>query len=381
MEDFRALLILMVVVWAMGKIFRSLKLPVIFGELVGGIIVGPLVLGLVDPESLTIKVLAELGIFFLMLHSGLETDPHELLNSTKKALLIALGGVLLPFIGGFAVALGFGQTVEESLFIATGLSITAIAISVRLFKDYRISKTTTANIALGAAVIDDILAMMLFSVILSLIETGDVALMSVVLMLVKTIAFFGIVIIGGLKFEKYLGKFISSKSFTATLIAALALGLIAESIGLHIIIGAFLAGLFIREEIVQENKFHKIEDRIYGITYGFLGPIFFTSLAFHLDFTAIYTRPWFLIAILIVAILGKIIGAGGAAMIQKINAKQAAIIGLAMNSRGAVELIIATVGVQQGIIDNDVFSILIIMAFITTLFSIFALKPLAKYAR
>lgn len=380
MEDFRSLLILMVVVWLMGKIFRALKLPVIFGELVGGIIVGPVVLGIVDPESHTIKTLAEFGIFFLMLHSGLETDPHELLNSSKKSVLVAIGGVLLPFLGGFFVSLAFGQTVPEALFIAMGLSITAIAISVRLFKDYKINKTKTANITLGAAVIDDILAMMLFSIILSLIETGDIAVMTVVWMLIKTIAFFGVVIIGGLRFEKYIGKFVSSKGFTSTLITALALGLVAESIGLHIIIGAFLAGLFIREEIVLENKFQKIEDRIYGISYGFLGPIFFTSLAFHLDFTAVYTRPWFLAAILVVAILGKLIGCGGAAILQKIKFKQATIIGLAMNSRGAVELIIASIGIQRGIIGQDVFSILVIMAFVTTMFSIFALKPFVKHA-
>lgn len=381
MEEFQSLLILMVVVWVMGKLFRMLNLAVIFGELLGGIIVGPLVLNLVDPGSVTIEVLAQLGIFFLMLHVGLETDPRELLKSSKKSALVAIGGVLLPFSGGFLVAQAFGQTTTESLFIAMCLSCTAIAISARLFKDYKASKSDTARITLGAAVIDDIFALMLFSVVLSVVETGDVAIKPILFMLIKIILFFGVVIIAGLKLSKYMGRILKNKGFTFTLIIALSLGLIAEWIGLHMIIGAFLAGLFISHEIVDEKVFNKIEDRIYGLSYSFLGPIFFTSLAFYLDFTGVFTRPWFLIVILVTAILGKVIGAGGAALLQKIRTKQALIIGLAMNSRGAVELILASIGLQKGIIDQNVFSVLVIMAFFTTIFSVFAVRPIVRSAR
>jgi Kef-type K+ transport system membrane component KefB len=202
--------------------------------------------------------------------------------------------------------------------------------------------------------------------------------MPILMMTLKVLLFFGIVIIGGIKAQKYIGRFLSSKGFTFALIIALTLGLIAESIGLHMIIGAFLAGLFIREEVVDPKIFHKIEDRIYGLSYSFLGPIFFASLAFHLDFTAFIQAPLFLAAILLVAISGKVIGAGGAAYLQKVNFKSSLIIGLAMNNRGAVELIIASIGIQMGIIGADVFSILVLMAFVTTLFSILAITPLAK---
>jgi Kef-type K+ transport system membrane component KefB len=259
-----------------------------------------------------------------------------------------------------------------------GLSITAIAISARLFKDYKLTKTQTAHITLGAALLDDIFALMLFSIVLSIVETGSVEFIPILLMIVKVLLFFGVVIIGGFKLQKYVGGFLKNKGFTVTLIVALALGLIAESIGLHMIIGAFLAGLFIREEVIDEKVFRKIEDRIYGLSYSFLGPIFFASLAFYLDFTAFVEAPWFLIAILLVAIFGKVIGSGFAAYVQKINLKSSLVIGLAMNNRGAVELILASIGLQLGIIQTDVFSILVLMAFVTTLFSIFTIKPLAK---
>ena len=378
MENFQTILILMVVVWIFGKIFRDLGLPVIFGELVGGIVVGPLVLNLVHPDSEVVKILAELGIFFLMLHAGLETDPHKLFKSSKKSILIALGGVLFPFLGGYITAQYFGQSVESSLFIGMGLSITAIAISVRLFKEYEIQKTQIAHITLGADIIDDILALILFSLVLNIAQTGFVSWGDIIVLLGKTIAFFSIVLFIGHKTSQHLPKFLKNKGFTLTLIVALTLGWIAEWIGLHSIIGAFLAGLFIREEIIDTKIFAKIEDRIYGLSYSFLGPIFFASLAFHLDFQALVHAPWFLLAILLVATAGKIIGAGGMALLQKMKWPDALVIGISMNSRGAVELIIASIGFSEGIIDRNVFSILVLMAFVTTLISIFAMKPLVK---
>ncbi len=381
MEEFQSLLILMVVVWVMGKIFRMLSLPVIFGELLGGIIVGPLVLNLVSPESVTIKVLAELGIFFLMLHTGLETNPKDLFKASKKSILIALGGFLLPFGLGYLSSILLGLPINEALFVAMGVSMTAIAISVRLFKDYKIQGTGIANMILGAAVITDIIALVVFSIILSIVETGIVEFTSIVIMCAKILLFFAIVIVGGLKSAPYLDKVLHNKGFTFSLIVALGIGLFAELIGLHMIIGAFLAGLFIREEVLDEKIFNKIEDRIYGLSYSFLGPIFFTSLAFNLDFKAVGSNLGLLFAIVIVAILGKSIGAGVFAYIQKIKFRRAAIIGIIMNSRGAVDLIVASIAFEKELIGKEVFSILVIMAFITTLFAIFATKPLIKYAK
>ena len=172
--------------------------------------------------------------------------------------------------------------------------------------------------------------------------------------------------------------YFGNKGFTLTLIIALLMGLAAEAIGLHIIIGAFLAGLFMHEEVIDKKVFNKIEDRVYGLAYGFFGPIFFASLAFNLDFTAFQTAPYFLLAIITVAILGKIIGAGGAAFLLKMKPLKSLAIGIAMNSRGAVELIIASIGLQLGIIDSTVFSILILMAFATTIFSILTMAPIAN---
>ncbi len=378
MEKFESILILMVVIWLFGKIFRDLKLPVIFGELLGGFIVGPLVFNLVDPNSETIQILSELGIFFLMLHTGLEANPRELIKSGKKSVLIALFGILIPLIGGYLVSIAFGKTVEQSMFIAVALTPTAVAISVRLLKDYKIHKTSVGKITLSAAVLGDIISLIMFSIVLSMIQTGNINWFELMIFLLKICAFFIITLFLGLKTSKYIPKMLKEKGFTFTLIAALTLGIIAEVIGLHIVIGAFLAGLFIHEEIVEEKIYKKIEDRVFGLSYSFLGPIFFASLAFYVDLNSFKTDPWFLIAIFFTLIIGKMFGTFLAAFLQKIPFGKSAIIGCAMNSRGAVGLIIASIGMKEGIIDESIFSVLVILAFATTLVSVFSIKPLIK---
>jgi len=378
MENFEILLIILTVIWLFGKLFRAFNLPIIFGELLGGIVVGPLVLNLVNPESEVVVILAELGIFFLMLHSGLETDPKKLYRASKRSILIALGGVVFPFLGGYLVSRYFGQSFESSIFIGMGLCTTAIAISVRLFKECNIQKTEVAHIALGAAIISDILVLIVFSIILTITNGESIILSDILFLLFKIVSFFILTLFIGHKASKYLPGVLLEKGFSLTLIAALVLGLLAELIGLHIILGAFLAGLFIQERVLDEKIYRKIEDRIYGLSYSFLGPIFFVSLAFHLDFVAIKEAPWFLLVIFLVAFFGKLFGSGIMAFFQKIEWKKSVLIGIAMNSRGAVDLVIASIGLQKGIIEKNVFSILVLVAFMTTLVSVFTMRKFSK---
>ncbi len=374
------ILLLLACVWTIGRVFRKFNWPPIFGELLAGIILGPVVLGVVE-ENEAIKVLAELGIFFLMLHAGLETCPRELFKASKRSIIVAIGGVTIPFLTGLITSHLFGYSLQESLFIAMGLSITAIAVSAKLFKDYSIMGSRVAHITMGAAIIDDILGLLLFSIVINIAETGSIDLVQISILSAKILLFFGIVLILGKKFFKQLHKILytGNKGFTFTIIIALAFGVLAEAIGLHLIIGAFLAGLFIREEIIEGHLFNKIEDRVYGLAYSFLGPIFFASLAFHLDFSAFKTAALFAVVIVIVATAGKVIGCGIAARLTKLKRMESLGIGLAMNSRGAVELIIASIGLELGVIGTEVFSILVVMAFATTIISIVGLKPIVKH--
>jgi Kef-type K+ transport system membrane component KefB len=147
---------------------------------------------------------------------------------------------------------------------------------------------------------------------------------------------------------------------------ALVFGLMAEVAGLHLILGAYMAGLFVREGIVHKGLFQKINDRFVAITYGFLGPVFFVSLSFHMTFAIFRTHLWLIVLLLAVAVIGKIAGAGVAAYLGRMNRTESWAISFAMNGRGAVELVIASVGLDMGIINDELFSILVVVAFVTT---------------
>ncbi|MFT7184533.1 MAG: Kef-type K+ transport system membrane component KefB [Oceanicoccus sp.] len=373
------LLILLVFVWLGRKLFQHFGLPPLFGEVFAGVLVGPLVFGMVE-ETEAIKTLAELGIFMLMFHSGLESDPKDLFKASKNAVFIALGGVVLSILGGFFTAYYFGYPPQTALFIGMSLSITAVAISARLFKDTKLTKTRVAHTVMTAAVMTEIVVLVFLSTLLDVHETGTFMLKAVALDLLIFLAYFGIVFYVGHHYFKYLYKIVykGNKGFTFSIIVALTLAVIAELIGLHFIIGAFLAGLFLHQEIFEEEVFNKIEDRTFGLSYSFLAPVFFASLAFHLDFSVLSTLPVFFTIILLVALVAKVFGSGFTAYWLGMSKVESFTVGLAMNSRGAVELIIATIGLQAGIIDADVFSVLVLVSFATTLISILGVKPLAK---
>lgn len=375
------LLLIMVVVWTTGMIFRALKLPLLLGELLAGLIFGPAILG-VFQETESITILAELGIFFLMLHAGLETEPKKLMHSSKLGLSIAIAGMLLPLLLGYAVAMAFGTTTIQAMFIGMAMSITAISVTVKLFKDLNYKNARIKNLVMVAAVADDILAFILVSVILTIATQGAVTVGELGLLLLKLAAFFGLILFLGEKMLKVIiNKFFNEsggKAFTLTLILGLLFGVIAEMVGIHFVIGAYMAGLFVKEELVSDKIYKKIEDRLFGLSYSFLGPIFFVSLGFHVDFS-VFADPGtlaFLIAVLVAAVIGKVVGAGAVAKFAGKSWRESGIIGFAMNGRGAVELILASIGLEAGIITEEIFSILVLMAFITTFLTPIALKLL-----
>lgn len=377
------LFILMVFVWTVGRLFQAAGLPLVFGEVLAGMLVGPSLLNLVHPENDVIVVAAELGIFFLMLHTGLKTDHRELMKASASSFAVAIAGMILTFVLSAGAAYLLGVDPLPASFIGLVSSISAIALMARIFKDAKIDDTRVAHVSLGAAVANDILGLIAFSMLLAFARDGEMSWVALLLLLAKTTAFFAIVIAVGLASAPHLKKFFArgKKAFTLTLVVALLFGSIAEWLGLHAIIGAFLAGLFMQEELIDTDTFSKIEDRFYGLAYSFFGPIFFAALAFHLDVTAILDAPLLLATITLAGIIGKVVGSGAVALLFNMKPLDSLGVGLAMNSRGAVELIIASVGLEAGIIDQTVFSILVTMAFATTIVSILGFVPLSKHLR
>jgi Kef-type K+ transport system membrane component KefB len=374
--------------WLLGSLFSKAGLPFVLGELLAGVLLGPPVLGLVAPSP-AIELLAELGIFFVMFHTGMEMDPKELLEHIWPSLAVALGGFILPFVLGYFTARVFGGTLFQSLFVGMGISITAIAVQSVILHSLRISTTYLGHIIIGAAIADDILSLVGLSILLSLAKTGSIQLSELSIIVAKVVGFFGLtIILGHFVIPKITRKLHDreGKAFTFAMAMALALAFLAELVGLHLIIGAFLAGQYVRKEIMDQKIYDTINDRFYGISYGFLVPIFFASLSFHLHLYWDWPFILFSAILTLMAVIGKVAGSGLGYTILRRNYWESAIVGFGMNGRGAVEIVVATVVlklsedllssgiVTEPLLTQDQFSALILMAFITTLLAPITLK-------
>jgi len=364
------LLLILVIVWTTGVICRKLKQPAVLGELTAGIIFGPALLGVIVPNEM-IEILSELGVFFLMFYAGLETDPAKLKQNSYQSSLVGIFGFIIPFFIGYAVCTAFGMGQNQSLFVAMGLSITAIAVNARVLHDMGITEKRVTPVIIGASIIDDVMSLAFFTAIIDIAtKSGSFDFFSFMILTAKVLIFFAVTISVGLFVYPKIGKYFSgreSKGFTFALVMAFLFGVMAEIAGLHIIIGAYMAGLFVREGVVDKDLFNKISDRFVSITYGFIGPIFFVSLSFHVTFDIFRTDLLLVSVLLFAAILGKFVGGGAGALLGKMNRQEATIVGFALNGRGAVELVIASVGLKLGIINDSVFSILVLIAFVTTM--------------
>jgi len=383
-----SLLLILTAAWGLGYVFSRMGLPLMLGELLAGLILGPPLLVWVTPTP-GLELMAEFGIFFAMFYAGMEMDPKELVEHIRPSLAVALGGFILPFFLGFLTVRLFGGTVFQSLFVGMGIAVTAVAVQSVILKSMRINRTKIGHIIIGAAIANDVLALIGLSILLGLARTGTVAAADLLLIFLKNAAFFGFTIAIGQFVMPRLTKELtdeSAKGFTFAMTAALTLAYLAELAGLHLIMGAFLAGQFVRREIMDEKVYEAIADRFYGIAYGFLVPIFFASLAFHLHIIWTWNFVFFTLVLTAMAIIGKVLGAGLAVKFFGRTNREAAVVGFGMNGRGAVELVIATVVLQasheltsagvisQPLLTQDQFSALILMAFVTTLMAPLTLK-------
>ena len=373
--------------WLLGDIFRRLSLPRLLGELLAGLILGPSLLGWVQPQQ-GFDVLSDLGIFFLMFYSGLELDPKKLLEQFGLAFFISLGGFILPLSAGFGVALLFGATMLQAVFIGLGLSVTSLAVGARILRDMEIHKSKVGHLIIGASIPDDIFALVVFSIAAGIARTGRVDLAQVGLLFLKVAAFFGVVIAFGQWVLPRLMRRVTdeeARGFTFALLVALVLGVLAQLVGLHLIVGAFLAGQLVRRE-VSTRLYDRLDDRFFNIIFGFLGPIFFASLSFHLDLHLSLREVAFMVVLIVAALLGKFVGCGLPALAGGRGWRESIVIGLGMNGRGAVELVIAKAVIvlsdgllkagiiRQPLLTTSQFTVLVLMAFVTTMIAPLSLR-------
>jgi len=369
---FLHLLMMMVVAWTAAMMLRWIGIPIIMGELVIGVILGPSVLAWVQPSEI-ITVLAEMGIFFIMLHAGVQTDAGKFFDAAKHATGIAVVGALVPFSVAMGVALWFALTIQQAVFVGLTMTATAVVITITVLEDLDMLKTQIARTVIAACVVDDLLTLVFLGLALGIINGEGADPLTLAFTLFKSILFLGVVIaIGHWLYPKLREPFKDrhGKVFTFLLIIALGFGLIAQAIGLHIIVGAYMAGLFFSKKVAIPDIFKQVEDRLHGIAYSFLGPIFFISLGFHVSFDAVTgTGLWFVLALTITLIISQIASAGGMARLLRMSWLESLSVGVGMCGRAEMAFVLSSLGLTMGVFDAEVFSILIFTAFLLNLFT------------
>jgi Kef-type K+ transport system membrane component KefB len=374
------LLIMMTVVWTAAVLLGRFGLPRILGLLVMGVILGPAVLGWIESSEI-IEVLAELGIFFLILHTGVATEPREFFSAMRISLGVALVGALVPFTVAICVAYAFGLGTVAVVFVGLAMTATAVVTTLDVLHDLGLESTRMARVIVASSILDDLLTLVLFSVVVGIVEHGAVEPMALLWIATKAALFLGLTIAAG----RWLYPLFShpfrdarGKGFTFVLVLGLGFGLLAEAIGLHLIVGAYLAGLFFREEVASPELLEKVKDRLYGIAYSFLGPIFFISIGFHITFDVL-TGPglWFLLSLTAAVAIGQVLSAGGMARLVGFSRVEALTVGVGMCGRAGLEFVLSSLGLKLGAIDAETFSILIFTAFLLSLITPAGLKGCA----
>ncbi|WP_407944862.1 cation:proton antiporter [Paenibacillus albiflavus] len=368
---FFTILIILLATKLAGDICVRLGQPAVVGKLLIGVIIGPALLGWVE-NSHIIDELSQIGVLLLMFMAGLETDMDDLKRSFKSSLAVATGGIIMPLIGGYLLGLAIGLDIAQSLFLGLLLSATSVSISVQSLKDLNLLKSKESTTLLGAAIIDDILVVILLAFVMSFFGGSEVSLG---LIIGKKIIFFLIVAIFIWKLGKWIMKWlaplrVSEAVISAGLIVCFLLAFIAEQFGVAGIIGAFAAGLAISQTDYKKEVEHKIEP----IAYAIFVPIFFVSVGFSVSFEGIGDQMGLLVITAIIAILTKLIGSGLGARLTGFSGRSALGIGSGMVSRGEVALIIATIGLQSGLLAQQYFTMLVIVIILTTIVTPYLLK-------
>jgi len=370
----------------MAELFLRLKLPIVLGELLAGMIVGPFALGgffVIDGKQLLhindeIKILGEMGAIVILFMAGLEMTPKEFLKGGKASFTVGTLGVVVPFFAGLMIFQAFGFEALESMLIATALTATSIAISIQVLSEFGKIKTPEARLIIGAAVVDDILAIAVLSVVISITGSDagieSINITDVTITILQVLGFFAIMLIVAVV---VIPKIITPRLWkakgsvegiaTASFFGAAAL---AGSIGLSPIVGAFAVGM----ALSTTKVFEKVENYIGKIGLIF-APLFFAIIGAQVDLRAVDLNILMISAVIIVvAVVTKLLGCGLPAMLFLKSKAQGMRVGIGMISRGEVGLIVAGVGVTAGVLTSEVYSTIVIMVAVTTIITPIWLK-------
>jgi Kef-type K+ transport system membrane component KefB len=369
-----------------AELFHRLKLPIVLGELLAGIIIGPYALGglpLFNGEPLvildeTIRHIGELAAIVILFVAGLEITPREFLKGGLSSFTVGALGVIVPFFVGYIVFSWYGLEALETLLIATALTATSIAISIQVLSSLGKMQTKEARLILGAAIVDDILAIAVLSVVLTMVQTGNTTpdIREITFLILKILGLFVALLVGSILIvprilhRERLWKSQGSIEGITTAIFFGGAG-IAALVGLSPIVGAFAIGM----AVASTRLIKQVEEYVHKLQIIF-APLFFAIIGAQVDLRGINFDVLIIAAILVFIAIGtKLLGCGLPSLVfLKKDKSKAMRVGIGMVSRGEVGLIVAGVGATSGVISGDVYTAIIVMVAVTTIITPIWLK-------
>ena len=378
-EVLLALFVVFVAAQVGGEIAQRLKLPAVVGEIAAGCLVGPYALGWVKLNE-PLEVLSELGAVLLLFSVGLETRVGDLRKVGRVATLVGVLGVALPFVLGGLWAWLSGFETPKAMFVAAAFVATSAGITARVLQDMGVLGRTESRIILGAAVIDDILAMLLLGVVTAIQGGGSINVVSLFVVLAQAVGFVVLITLVGTRVMQKSSPLLEApinplSPLTLSLALCLGLAVVASYIGLAAIIGAFLAGMIIAES----QQRHSLEKQI-QVIMAFLVPFFFVVTGAKVDVSQLGSVPVLgaVAVVTLLAVVSKLVGCGLGAL--SLGSRAAAIVGVGMVPRGEVGIIVASLGRQAGVFSETTYAIIIAMSLITSIIAPPALKALLSSA-
>lgn len=382
MEAILYLLLLLVFAIFFGKLAEIWGHPTIVGNIVGGLFVGPFLIfvlrqlnsigeigtleeliSFMEPQTVEVEVffIVDLSIIMLMFASGLETRIRDFVASFRTGILTAALGITVPFSLGFLGTYLYLGDALVSFYVGAALSITAVALSIATLIQIDAIRTRFGMTIINAAIVDDIIGIFILSVLLSFSTSGELpSALSIIGTIILSIVFVGVSIFLMPRLLKrtyrYLRELRSNERIGLGIVMAGLFALLAHVMGLHLMIGAFLGGMAIRDSLSRTTK-----QSLSRLSFGFFAPVFFAWVGFSVSFTGI-AFSWFVPMLIVLGFVGKVTGAGLGAKLSGLTWAESFLVGLGMNGKAAVELILASVALRAGIIERDLYSAVVIFA-------------------
>lgn len=365
-EVLLTLFIMLAAAKLMAEIFERVHQPAVVGEILAGVMIGPSVLGWVAPTEIT-STLAEIGVIYLLFTVGLETKPASIFRVGKRALLVAVLGVVMPFLAGWLLMKAWGGSGLESMFLGTAMVATSVGITARVLSAMGVLNALTSRIILGAAVIDDIFGLMILAVVSSL-AIGGLNYLSIITTALLALGFTAFVVLVGAPVVNRVAPRIenmqgSQSLFVSALLLCLGISVAAAYVGVAAIVGAFLAGMAFAEVAEERATIHK---QMSGVT-EFLVPFFLVNIGMQLKL-GIFRDPSviaFAVLVTLVAVITKLVGCGAGAW--GLGWRRVGQVGMGMVPRGEVGIVVAQIGIGMAVISDSLYGVVLMMAVATTL--------------